>query len=439
MAAERERAYRKNKEDYDADILSGGNKAEAQRRFEEAEAAADSKYGEKKKKDLNDTIVGALTNGTTLGGLIAPLNNLVSIFAVGGAGVGFATLALKLGNTLLKTVDLGFKKLGEGLERAMSLESSYLGPLNARLRGAGSEADYHTMFSNISEAYGGSKYVNMQNAIEKMAQLVEQGVAFNVEQRSILAELSDRMVSTFNVLDSTLLRLTRLQQEDMTIPMMGYEANLTEFLNGRFKDSSYLSDAYDSVSEALLEASSQMSSEAAAEFQYNVHKWLGSLYSLGMSQSGVMSLAQGIGYLATGDLSNFESGEALRNLLTMSSNGSIADILIGGLNSKNVNTLLENIVTILADISDDTNNVVKKARSEIIGGLNVSDLRSVYNLTTDDVKAIKNNTYSYSNILDTTYPQLLMQAASWTSEGRKIDNAISNLFLRLGEELLGAE
>ena len=45
-----------------------------------------------------------------------------------------------------------------------------------------------------------------------------------------------------------------------------------------------------------------MSANASIEFEYIVQKWLGSLYSLGLSQQTVTQIATGLNALGTGDV-----------------------------------------------------------------------------------------------------------------------------------------
>lgn len=106
--------------------------------------------------------------------------------------------------------------------------------------------------------------------LKRVSDLAESGIAYNIEERAYLATLTDRMVTTFDVLDASLTRLIRLQQADLTASQLGSEATLTQFLNSRFKDTSYLTDVYDSVSNAILDASSQFNIEDFTRYGYNV-------------------------------------------------------------------------------------------------------------------------------------------------------------------------
>ena len=65
--------------------------------------------------------------------------------------------------------------------------------------------------------------------------------------------MTDKLVTTFNAFDSNLLNLIRLQQADSTAARLGMEASLTKSLNAMFRDTSYLTNSFDNVSQALYE------------------------------------------------------------------------------------------------------------------------------------------------------------------------------------------
>ena len=62
-------------------------------------------------------------------------------------------------------------------------------------------------------------------------------------------------------------------------------------LNKWYQDTSYLTDSFKNVTDALLEASSQLSRDQSVAFEYMVQKWLGSLGSLGVAQSTITNIA----------------------------------------------------------------------------------------------------------------------------------------------------
>ena len=108
--------------------------------------------------------------------------------------------------------------------------------------------------------------------IENLNKFVQSGVAYNLELRSYLATVSDRIATTFDAFDSSLLRIIRIQQADSTKSRLGMEAMLTKFLNAQFENTEYLQQTANSVSNMLIEAESQMGYKGATEFEYVVQK-----------------------------------------------------------------------------------------------------------------------------------------------------------------------
>ena len=51
------------------------------------------------------------------------------------------------------------------------------------------------------------KYTDMLNKVEE---LIDKGVAYNVEQRAFLASISDKIANTFDAFDANLLQIIRI-------------------------------------------------------------------------------------------------------------------------------------------------------------------------------------------------------------------------------------
>ncbi len=164
--------------------------------------------------------------------------------------------------------------------------------------------------------------------------------------------------------------------------MLGMESSLTTMLNSLFNDTSYLTDVTTtSVSGALAEAMSQMNAWQASEFNFTVQKWLGSLYSVGMSQDAISNIATALGQIYSGNVGAVS--ESMQNLFAMSASRSglsYADILTRGASGGDVNKLLQSMVDYLAEIAGDTNNVVRTAHGGVFG-MSISDLKSAQNLS----------------------------------------------------------
>ena len=139
---------------------------------------------------------------------------------------------------------------------------------------------------------------------------------------------------------------------------MGMEAYLTRYLNSTYEDTSYLNNLYDTVTESLFEASSQLNRDQSIELEYVIQKWLGSMSSVGVGDSFIQTIAQGLGYLGSGNVEALSGNSALQNLLVMAANRSGVDysgVLSQGLNADTANKLLSGIASYVNEISQSNN------------------------------------------------------------------------------------
>lgn len=102
--------------------------------------------------------------------------------------------------------------------------------------------------------------------------MVGQGIAFNVEQRALLQEMSGKIATTFDAANGTLLRLIKIQQQDTTAGRLGMESALTAFLNNMYSTTEYMQSLAKSVKGSLEEAMSLMTGENALSFEYQIQK-----------------------------------------------------------------------------------------------------------------------------------------------------------------------
>ena len=355
-------------------------------------------------KEVGSNIVEGMTSGEGFKTSLADALKLGAPNIVSAFGPKFSMIvnAIKILGSLISKYQ---EQLDKGVEQAVKVQTSYLGKINSRLQGSGES--FAKFQNDMGASFGKSAFISQQKLMETIAKMVDTGIAFNVEQRAIFQELKDSMVSTFDAFQGELPRLIRLQQTDVTASQMGFESLLTQFLNNQFQDTSYLSDVYDTISSALIDASSQLTAEGATEFNFAVQKWLGSLYSLGMSSEGVTKIAKGIEYLATGNVEALNSDDSLRTLFAAASGGAYSQILTGGLNATTVNELLASVVSYLRGISSDTNQVTKQALSGAFGGLSFSDLKALNNMTDNIIASIYETNKSYSDAMEETYNQLM--------------------------------
>lgn len=266
----------------------------------------------------------------------------------------------------------------------------------------------------ITGSVGVSPYIKQSDIVNKVKELVNSGIAFDVEQRAFLATISDKIATTFDANDSTLRRLIRLQQQDSTAARLGMESAMNAFLNNMYENTEYLGSLSSSVRGQLEEAQALMSTKQAVELEFQVQKWLGSMYSVGVSDSAVSKLATAIGQLASGDISGITSGGA-NNLLIMAANEagiSLEGILKNGLDASQTNILLQTMVNYLANIYNETKgSKVLQQQFANIYNLSASDLKAVTNLANDNnqtIKTIANNNLTFS----TAYTQLQNMAST---------------------------
>lgn len=339
-------------------------------------------------------------------------------------------------NKIFEVVGSIEKKVGQSISESANFQAQYMGKVDARLQ---SEEELTGFFKQLTDdvqkQVGANRFVSQKEVLTNIARLTEQGVAYNLEQRALLASLSDKMVTTFDVLDDTLQRLIRIQQADLTMSQLGSEAKLTRFLNSQFEDTSFLNQMYDSVLGALTDSIASMDKNSATSFTYAVEKWLGSLYSVGLSDSAIQTIASGINALATGDVASLSSNQPLSVLLNMSATGaglSYSDLLTQGLNASNVNDLMRSMVDYLSTIADNTteNQVLRSQWSDVLG-ITLTDLRAASNLTQNDISAIYNSQTDYSKSVEETRNQM-QTVVGRTPTSERIKNISDNFMFDWG-------
>ncbi len=258
--------------------------------------------------------------------------------------------------------------------------------------------------------------------------MIAKGINYNVEQRAFLETIKNKIADTFEANDAALARLIRIQAEDSTAARLGMESSMTAFLNNMYETTEYLSDVASGVRQSLLEAESLMGTESATEFEFQVQKWLGSLYSVGMSGTAVSNISNVLGQLAAGQVGAISSGGA-GNLLVMAASRSglsLGDILANGLDSSETNALLQSMSEYLSDIYEESagSRVVQQQMANVFG-MTASDLRAASNLrrSTSDVSSVG---LSYGGMIG----QLRNMANSMysrTAVGELMSNVFANL------------
>ena len=244
--------------------------------------------------------------------------------------------------------------LSGSVDKYLGTYSQYMSAVEARIQGAFSGMTYESLNDIIRQNTAGSPYVKYTDVLSNLAQLVDTGTMVNLAQRSFLATVSDKIATTFNAFDSNLLRIIKLQQMDTTASRLGMEAELTKLFNYYFSDSSYLTDAFDSVTASLTNLSSQLDAATSVELEYQVQKWLGALGSTGADSGTLSTIAQAINALGTGDVDWLTSNTAMQNLLVMASNRAgldYSEMLVNSVSSMDTNLLLGAMIEYIKEVT----------------------------------------------------------------------------------------
>lgn len=286
---------------------------------------------------------------------------------------------------------------------------------------------WDSMSKDITGMAGISPLVKQGDLANKVSQMVGQGIAFNVEQRATLAVLKDKIATTFDATNGTLLRLVRIQQQDTTAGRLGMEAALNAFLNNMYETTEYMEGLATTIKGSLEEAMSLMTGENALSFEYQVQKWLGSMYSVGMSQEAVQGLGGVLGKLASGQIDAITNG-GQGNLVIMAANQagiSVADILNNGLDSQTTNELMNSMVDYLAKIAKDAGDskVIQQQMASVYG-MTASDLKAAANLSRSR-SAVARDGLTYGGAINNLYSMANSMYAR-TSIGEMMGNAWDN-------------
>lgn len=329
--------------------------------------------------------------------------------------------------------------LGNQVTSYMDIYAKYMSQVDARLQGRGSDFTYENINEVIRTNTALSPYVKYTAVLENLSSLVEAGITDNLTQRAFLMTISDKIATTFDAAESSLLEIIRIQQQDSTASRLGLEAELTKLFNGYFGDTSYLNQTFDAVQASLIDTSATLGAEAAVEFEYQVQKWLGSLGAVGVSSNTLANIAQGINYLGTGDVDSLSGNEALQNLLVMASSRVGLDynkMLTKGISALEANTLLGSIVSFVQELSQERNNVVRKQYAELFG-LTSADMIAFQNISESTLAGLSKAAMTYGDTL-TSITDQLDEVGGRMHLSEKINNVIDNIWAATGTSLAGS-
>jgi len=344
---------------------------------------------------------------------------------------------ITMGDNLKKSfqhaIQYAFGEINDKVNQTITKYAEYQATINTRLQG--SSKTFQSAERQLTLAVGTQPYFKTQTMLDNLQTLVGQGINFNVEQRAFLETISEKIATTFDVANASLLRIVRLQQADSSAARLGMEAALTSYFNKMYEDTSYLNQEFDTVQGALVEASALMTTKSSVAFEYQVQKWLGSLSSLGMSDNTVTAIGQALGYLGSGNASALSSSN-IQNLLAVSANRaglSYSALLSGGLNDTTTNILLRSMVEYLKEIAVSTNNVAKSEIAQQFG-VTISDLTAALNLSTSTINNLSGHSMSYNQDI-TELQRQLGQVASRTSVAGMVDTMYENVFFSIASNI----
>ena len=334
---------------------------------------------------------------------------LKNIFTGGGKVNADGTITASKGANFaagLSALSGALSNFAKQLETQMDEIAGKKGAIDTRLYGSQSNEKrmgsyWDKISADITGFAGVSPLVKQSAVTDRVVSMVSQGIAFNVEQRATLDVIKDKIATTFDAANGTLLRLVRIQQQDTTAGRLGMEAALNEFLNSMYETTEYMSTLARSVKGSLEEAMSLMTGENALSFEYQIQKWLGSLSSVGMSDSAVQGLAGVLGQVAAGKIEGITNG-GQGNLVIMAANQAgvnVSDILNNGLDQNTTNTLMNSMVDYLAKIYNDSgNSKVIQQQIASVYGLSASDLKAAVNLSKSN-SVVARNGLDYSSAM----------------------------------------
>lgn len=337
---------------------------------------------------------------------------------------------------ILDVVVASSDKLNQFVDSAANYLSKTYGVINANLDGFAENFD--SIANNATDVMGLSQFVKQTDYLSNIAALTSQGIAFDIEQRALLETIKDKTNTTFSATEKYLLRLIRLQEEDLTASQFGLEAILRRTLNQQFGDTAYLNDLFDSVTGSLTDISTKFNGDITS-LNSVVNTWLGAMYESGMDSSIIDKLAKGVNYLGSGNVQALAGDADLQRLMLLSMDRiglDYADVLQNGLTASDTNNLMKAIVEYLAQIakSTDQNNVLASAYTGLLG-MSVADLKGVTNLSNNIGAIYGSSIISSSAAINETRNQINSNLVANTLVSERINNVFENAKYSFGQEM----
>ena len=291
---------------------------------------------------------------------------------------------------------------GKNVEKlASSLQSSLSGQLDSTINSyinnyqsmisslVGANKDWESITDNLNNALSANSLVRQENVYKNLTELIKAGISENVEQRAFLETISDDLNLLLDTQTGSLARLIRLQDASIAENRVAIEYSLREFLNQNYQTSEYIKNSYLKVADSISELQAISTTSLASSIESTLQTWLGSYYSVGVSDSTISNLASAINSLGTGDLSNINSNISKLVMMGAATSGkSYGSLLTNGITAEDVSAIMSGITDYAKSI--EGNNVVRSQWASLFG-LSISDLEALKNLN------IANNTQTVSS------------------------------------------
>lgn len=292
---------------------------------------------------------------------------------------------------------------GKNVEKlASSLQSSLSGQLDSTINSyinnyqsmisslVGANKDWESITDNLNNALSANSLVRQENVYKNLTELIKAGISENVEQRAFLETISDDLNLLLDTQTGSLARLIRLQDASIAENRVAIEYSLREFLNQNYQTSEYIKDSYLKVADSISELQAINTTSIASSIESALQTWLGSYYSVGVSDSTISNLASAINSLGTGDLSNINSNISKLVMMGAATSGkSYGNLLTNGITAEDVSAIMSGITDYAKSI--EGNNVVKSQWASLFG-LSISDLEALKNLNiTDNTQTVSSD------------------------------------------------
>lgn len=307
---------------------------------------------------------------------------------------------------------------GKNVEKlASSLQSSLSGQLDSTINSyinnyqsmisslVGANKDWESITDNLNNALSANSLVRQENVYKNLTELIKAGISENVEQRAFLETISDDLNLLLDTQTGSLARLIRLQDASIAENRVAIEYSLREFLNQNYQTSEYIKNSYLKVADSISELQAINTTSMASSIESALQTWLGSYYSVGVSDSTISNLASAINSLGTGDLSNINSNISKLVMMGAATSGkSYGNLLTNGITAEDVSAIMSGITDYAKSI--EGNNVVKSQWASLFG-LSISDLEALKNLNiTDNTQTVSSDINklfdAYANFVPTT-------------------------------------